>query len=108
MKSEKEYHFGRLLAVAVVLLGVGVSAGADLAEIERLSKSGETLSADVAKEFPLREQRVRDDTGINVLIDLSHQANFFTMWSLPRMLRTRGLPAIDGLSPGGPILGTTW
>ena len=94
MKSHREFHFDGLSVVAVVFLAVGVSLGADLAEIERLSKSGETLSAKITKEFPLREQRVRDDTGINVLVDLSHQANFFTMWSLPRMLRARGLRAV--------------
>jgi len=94
MKSRNPRYPVGFLVVATVLLGAGVAAGADLTEIERLSRTGATLSADVAKEFPLREQRVRNDTGINVLIDLSHQANFFTMWALPGMLRARGFRAV--------------
>ncbi|MBN2128653.1 MAG: hypothetical protein JW741_04120, partial [Sedimentisphaerales bacterium] len=94
MKSRKTCYPVGFLVVSAVLLGAGLAGGADLAEIERLSRTGATLSADVAKEFPLPEQRVRDDTGINVLIDLSHQANFFTMWSLPGMLRARGFRAV--------------
>ena len=88
----------RALASLVTLLSVitlpVVSYGepVDLAEIERISKSGETLGPDTER-FPLREQAVRNDTGINVLIDLSHQANFFTMWRLPGMLRSAGFRA---------------
>ncbi len=59
-------------------------------EIERISKSGETFGLEVTEKYPLREQRISNDTGINVLIDLSHQANFFTMWRLPGMLRRQG------------------
>ncbi|UCG49846.1 MAG: hypothetical protein JSU94_08685, partial [Phycisphaerales bacterium] len=80
--------------------------GAD--EIERISKSGATLGVEVTEEFPLREQRIRNDTGINVLIDLSHQANFFTMWRLPGMLRRDGFRVCGSqasldtvLAPGG-------
>jgi len=94
MKSRKTCYPISFLVVAAVWLGTGICVGADLAQIERISRSGATLSADVAKEFPLRQQRVRGDTGINVLIDLSHQANFFTMWSLPGMLRARGFRAV--------------
>ena len=93
MTSHKKY-LACVLVVGVVVLGVPVCVWADLAEIERISKTGATLSAAAAKHFGLREQRVRGDTGINVLIDLSHQANFFTMWSLPRMLRARGFRAV--------------
>jgi len=107
MKVHGKCH-RRGLFVMAVLLGAGVCAGADTAEIDRISKSGETLSVDITKEFPLREQRVRGDMGINVLIDLSHQANFFTMWSLPGMLRARGFRAIGSqatldtvVAPGG-------
>ena len=62
----------------------------DLAELERISKSGQTLSLEITARFPLKEQRIKNDTGINVLIDLSHQANFFMMWTFPKMLRERG------------------
>ena len=65
----------------------------DLAEIERISKAGKTLGPEFTEKFPLRPQSLRHDTRINVLIDLSHQANFFRMWHLPRMLRSRGFRA---------------
>ncbi len=94
MKAHRECGIRGLLLFAAGIWGVGFCAAADMAEIERLSKTGETLGPNVSAEFPLREQRVPADTGINVLIDLSHQANFFTMWSLPGMLRARGFRAI--------------
>ena len=72
---------------------VSYSGPSDLVEIERISKSGETLGPEITERFPLREQTVRNDTGINVLVDLSHQANFFTMWRLPGMLRSAGFRA---------------
>ncbi|MBN1420820.1 MAG: hypothetical protein JXP34_18760, partial [Planctomycetes bacterium] len=81
----------RLVWIAVVSAWIPARAAEpDPAEIERLSKSGETLAVEIAARFPLRPQRVRDDRGINVLVDLSHQALFVTMWDLPRMLRSSG------------------
>jgi len=72
---------------------VSYSGPSDMVEIERISKSGETLGPEITERFPLREQTVKNDTGINVLVDLSHQANFFTMWRLPGMLRSAGFRA---------------
>ncbi|MBC8870418.1 MAG: hypothetical protein H8E44_13430 [Planctomycetes bacterium] len=83
--------------------------GAAIAELERLSKQGETLPIEVVNDFPLREQYVRDDTGINVLVDLAHQASFFAMWSVPGELRRYGFRASGSqasldtvLTPGKP------
>ncbi|MFC1561850.1 hypothetical protein ACFL4Q_02515 [candidate division KSB1 bacterium] len=45
---------------------------------------------ETAALYPLSEQRIENDTGINVLVDLSHQALFYTMWDLPRALRRMG------------------
>ncbi|MHC4351863.1 MAG: hypothetical protein ACYS0H_04010 [Planctomycetota bacterium] len=81
-----------LLSV-VALPAISYGEPADITEIERISKSGETLGPEITERFPLREQTVKNDTGINVLIDLSHQANFFTMWRLPGMLRSAGFRA---------------
>ena len=61
-----------------------------LAEIETLSKQGQTIPAEMAGTLELPRQRVRNDTGINVLTDLAHQATFVAMWSLPRELRNEG------------------
>ena len=84
------------LALTLFLLAAPAMTGANeytAADLERLSKQGETLPIDVVKGFPLREQRVRNDTGINVLVDLVHQASFFAMWSLPGELRNHGFRA---------------
>ncbi|MFC1634439.1 hypothetical protein ACFL5Z_06315, partial [Planctomycetota bacterium] len=89
----------RKVSIILALLFISLLQGAlpgqvsNLAEIERLSKTGKILGPEVTQKFPLREQRIRNDTGINVLVDLSHQANFFTMWHLPRMLRNWGFRA---------------
>ena len=88
-----------LFLVAVSCLGAATLhdvIGAEtfsVAEIERLSKQGKTLPAEAAAEYPLGEQCVRGDTGINVLVDLAHQATFFAMWSLPGQLRRSGFRA---------------
>ena len=81
-----------LLSVTA-LQGISIGEPVDLAEIERISKSGEILGPEITERFPLREQTVKNDTGINVLVDLSHQANFFTMWRLPGILRSAGFRA---------------
>lgn len=81
-----------LLLLSVLQSGLSGKVS-DLAEIEHLSKAGKTLGSEITQKFPLREQRIRNDTGINILVDLSHQANFFTMWHLPRMLRNWGFRA---------------
>lgn len=78
------------MAALLVLSSAPHAASPDVAAIEKLSKTGATLSPQVAEQFPLDEQRVRNDTGINVLVDLAHQANFFTMWNLPGTLRRNG------------------
>ncbi len=58
----------------------------------------------------LPEQRIENDTGINVLLDLAHDAKFFTMWTLPPALRTHGLRVCGSqetldrvLQPGTPL-----
>ncbi|MHC4118726.1 MAG: hypothetical protein ACYSWO_14600 [Planctomycetota bacterium] len=79
--------------VLLLLFGVSPAQSGDMAEIEQISKSGATLGPEITSRFPLGEQSIDDDTGINVLIDLSHQANFFAMWRLPRMLRSAGFRA---------------
>ncbi len=87
-------RFWILVAAATMLAGATKrTAAADIAEIQRLSMAGRTLSADIAKQFPLPEQRVKNDTGVNVLVDLAHQASFVAMWSLPGELRRRGFRA---------------
>ncbi len=102
-----------LAAAACLVTATLKGAGAQelsVAEIEKLSKQGRTLSADVTAKFPLAQQRVSHDTGINVLVDLAHQASFFGMWSLPPQLRRDGFRASGSqaalssvLTPGNEI-----
>jgi len=68
-------------------------ASPEIETLERLSRQGKTLGDQVTARYPLERQRVRDDTGINVLIDLAHQATFVAMWELPRLLRGKGFRA---------------
>jgi|GEM_PF-2708624 len=63
-----------------------------------------------AQEVLLPEQQIEADTGINVLLDLAHDAKFFTMWNLPPVLRERGLRVSGSqetldrvLEPGTPL-----
>jgi len=94
----------------VAVQGVAADEALSVVELEDISKQGQTLAVEVSTRFPLAEQRVPDDTGINVLVDLAHQASFFAMWSLPRGLRSCGFrasgsqAALDSvLTPGKPV-----
>jgi hypothetical protein len=66
---------------------------------------GEKVSLADPSVFP--PQRVRDDTGINVLLDIAHQMLFFTSWDLPPALRRQGLrvvgsqASLDSVLPAG-------
>ena len=58
------------------------------------SSDGATLSVEAASAFLLPEQRVAQDSGYNVLVDLAHQASFFAMWHAPRGLNQLGYRAV--------------
>ncbi len=90
----KTLHTALALTVWLALLQPVRGQRFDPAELERLSKQGQTLSVEVTQAFPLPEQRVVGDTGVNVLIDLAHQATFQAMWSLPGELRRHGFRAV--------------
>lgn len=65
-----------------------------LEEIEQWWKAGKTLPLETTARYPLHELNVRDDTGINVLIDMAHKCDFFTLWWLGGSLNARGLRTI--------------
>jgi hypothetical protein len=84
-----------LLAVcSAIFLITPVVLAQESPDIEALAHSAETIPLELAAPFELSEQRVRNDTGINVLIDLAHQASFKMMWTCPRTLRSQGLRAV--------------
>lgn len=63
-------------------------------EITEYWTSGRTLPSELLKQFPLPEQPVVDDKGYNVLIDMAHECNFATLWTLPEQLNELGYRAI--------------
>ncbi len=102
------------LAVALLLVLVGVAmAVADVPdtpeEIEMWWKAGKTLPLETGRQYPFDELKIKDDTGINVLIDMAHKCDFFTLWTLGGHLHKRGLRTVGShatldtlLKPGSP------
>jgi hypothetical protein len=78
-------------------------------EIETWWKAGKTLPLETTAKYPIPELNIKDDTGINVLIDMAHKCDFFTLWNLSRHLHNRGLRTTGShatldtlLTPGSP------
>ena len=90
----------RTVLTSALLTGLAATVGAapDVAEFDALSRSGVTLPIEATAHFPLPEQTLKNDTGINVLIDLAHQANFLNMWKLPGGLRKSGIRAVGSMA----------
>ena len=76
------------------MLLVSCSQKLDKSEIVALSKKGETLPVSVTQRFPLPEQNVENDKGINVLMDNSHDTKFVTLWRIPPLLKKRGFRVV--------------
>jgi hypothetical protein len=93
MKSNQMAFVVALLFAWKGLLA-GEPAAVDAEAIDRIWKSGQTLPAEMAAQFPNPPLRVRNDTGINVLVDLAHQCAFATMWGLPSKLHPLGFRSI--------------
>ncbi len=64
------------------------------AEIENWWKTGHTLPVETSANYPQESLRMKNDTGINVLIDMAHKCDFFLLWSLPGQLHSRGYRAV--------------
>ncbi|NQV32368.1 MAG: alpha-L-fucosidase, partial [Phycisphaeraceae bacterium] len=78
-------------------------------EMEQWWKTGKTLPMGITDTYPLREINIKTDTGINVLIDMAHKCDFFTLWHLGGALNQRGIRTIGShatidsvLTPGNP------
>jgi len=56
--------------------------------------SGQTLPAELLKQYPLPPQPVQDDKGYNVLVDMAHECSFNTLWTLPEQLNKVGFRSI--------------
>ncbi len=59
-------------------------------QIESYWQAGKTLPVEVALDYPLPEQPVQNDNGLNVLIDIAHQCSFEMMWRTQSALLRQG------------------
>jgi len=78
-----------------------VELDADLlaAEAEKLWKAGKTLPAEFAARTPIDTQGpIPNDTGINVLVDQSHQTMFYVLWGLRNHIRGQGFRVCTSLA----------
>jgi len=89
---------GHVVCALVVLCIVSVTVGGGNSarpftqeEIDTYWKSGRTLPVEVSEQYPLPALRIRNDTGINVLVDMAHKCDFFSMWNLGGVLHRRGI-----------------
>lgn len=78
-------------------------------EIEQWWKAGKTLPLKTAAKFPLGKVNIKNDSGINVLIDMAHKCDFFALWNLGGHLHSRGIRTVGShatldtmLTPGTP------
>ena len=81
-------------------------------EIDKIKKAweaGKTLGLEYSKRFPPPLRVPKNDTGINVLVDLAREVTFFSMWFVPGPLYDRGLRVCGSqaalhtvLTPGNP------
>lgn len=78
----------------------------DKNEIVALSMKGETLPVSVTKRFPLPKQEVKNDKGINILMDNSHDTKFVTLWRFPRVLRDQGFRVVGSSATLNTVLDT--
>ena len=61
----------------------------------RAIRKGEVLPTTALGEFPLPEQQVENDTGINVLLDLAHHCYMGAMWGVAESLRQEGFRCVS-------------
>ncbi len=63
-------------------------------EIDTYWRSGKTLPLGISEKYPFPVQKITNDNGINVLIDMAHQTQFVTLWSLNSYLNGLGFRSI--------------
>ena len=100
-----------LLCCFVVCIS-GCSSSHTVDEAEKIRSywmAGKTLPMSYSKKYPHYPIQVKNDTGINVLVDMSHQCDFFPLWYLAGRLNQRGLRAVSShatidtvIIPGSP------
>ncbi len=66
--------------------------------IESYWQSGKTLPVEASRQYPWPQQRVQDDNGINVLVDLAHQCSFASLWDAPYRLNNLGFRSVGSMA----------
>jgi len=63
-------------------------------EIDNYWREGKTLPLGVSEKYPLPIQQITNDNGMNILIDMAHQTQFVTLWSLNKTINELGFRSI--------------
>ncbi|HKK67488.1 MAG TPA: hypothetical protein VJ946_04725, partial [Bacteroidales bacterium] len=85
---------GLLAIIGLLLLScTNNEARLNREEIDTYWKSGKTLPYSTAKHYLPPAQQPKNDTGINVLVDVAHQCQFVSIWGFPRRLNSFGFRA---------------
>ena len=58
-------------------------------------RRGEVLPAEALADYPLPEQKVENDSGINVLLDLAHHCYMGAMWGVANTLQQQGFRCVS-------------
>lgn len=96
-------NLGKLMAIALVASFSAGTSGVVRAEdspamsVEKITEywhSGRTLPLEVGKQYPPQLINMKQDKGYNVLIDISHECSFATMWGLSGRLHGMGFRSV--------------
>ena len=66
--------------------------------------SGKTLPVEITRQYAWPDWGLKNDNGINVLVDIAHQCSFSNMWNMPRNLQTMGYRAIGSMASLNTVL----
>ncbi len=83
-------------------------------EVTQAIRAGEALPGTALARYPLPEQTIPDDTGVNVLLDLAHHCYMGAMWGVAGQLKDSGFRCVSThacldtvLTPGETVLART-
>jgi len=83
-----------IILTGIFLVSCSITPNWTDEQITEYWTSGKTLPSEVLLQYPLPEQAVINDKAYNVLIDMAHECNFTTLWTLPEQLNKLGYRAI--------------
>ncbi|MDR2039906.1 MAG: hypothetical protein LBQ60_18445 [Bacteroidales bacterium] len=66
--------------------------------IEEYWHSGKTLPVEASRMYPWPDQKIDNDNGINVLMDIAHQCSFASLWDMPSRLNRLGFRSVGSMA----------